>query len=399
MTGTASQDPPKPDTGAGAGTSPTEKKDPLFVRCFPADLGEKSDLPYVVIKIFETKTGIVQSEDQTSQAIRAGIARGSEAINAVKTRFASVNGAILGAAIGGASGALLGFGAGLFSGTVSNTLNSTLDSLFGTQGTDYISQAKDQIKNFSLKRNESRLSGMLALFMPEGMTASYDQEYEGISITQALGAVGFLAQAMGAAKTSKTGRIDGPNPYLAEASSVAAGKLGGDQIAKVGIFAQTGFVVNPQIELLYTSPTLRKFTLDFRLVPRSRDEAELIFGKIDRGPKGDAAVGKQNLQDFGIITMLKYFSAPKIVENVGGRYFIPPAQFQLEFWRPSENKAGPRINQNLFRTKNCVLESVNLDYGPNGFATYRDGVPVEVRMQLTFQETVMLDRTAILEGY
>lgn len=397
MTTPAPTTTPTAETGSGAGSTQASPKDPFIIRSFPADL-ERSNLPYVAIKIFETKTGTYQSEDLKDQTIRAGIGRAGELVNAVKTRFDSVNGGVLGALIGGSSGAILGFGAGLFSQQLINGANDSLDALFGTKGENYVSQAKDQIKNFSLKRNESQLAGMLALFMPEGMIATYDQEYEGISVTQALGAIGFVAQAMGASKTSQTGRVDGTNPYLAEASAMAAGKLAGDQIAKIGVFAQTGFVVNPQIELLYTSPTLRKFTLDFRLVPRSKPEAEILFGKIDRGPKGNAVSGKQNLPDFGIITMLKYFSSPKIVENTGGRYFIPPAQFQLEFYR-QDPSSGPRVNQNLFRTKNCVLESINLDYGPNGFATYRDGVPVEVRMQLTFQETVMLDRTAILQGY
>lgn len=397
MTTPAPTTTPTAETGSGAGSTQASPKDPFIIRSFPADL-ERSNLPYVAIKIFETKTGTYQSEDLKDQTIRAGIGRAGELVDAVKTRFDSVNGAVLGGLIGGSSGAVLGFGAGLFSGSLTNLANDSLDALFDTKGVNYVSQAKDQIKNFSLKRNESQLAGMLALFMPEGMIATYDQEYEGISVTQALGAIGFVAQAMGASKTSQTGRVDGTNPYLAEASAMAAGKLAGDQIAKIGVFAQTGFVVNPQIELLYTSPTLRKFTLDFRLVPRSKSEAEILFGKIDRGPKGNAVSGKQNLPDFGIITMLKYFSSPKIVENTGGRYFIPPAQFQLEFYR-QDPSSGPRVNQNLFRTKNCVLESINLDYGPNGFATYRDGVPVEVRMQLTFQETVMLDRTAILQGY
>jgi hypothetical protein len=232
---------------------------------------------------------------------------------------------------------------------------------------------------------------MIALMIPEGMVATYDQDWEGISVTQALGAVGFLAQAAGAATSSKTGRVDGLNPYLAEGAAMVAGKFMGEQAAKIGVFATTGTVVNPQIELLYNSPTLRKFTLDFRLIPRNADEAKILFGSFTRTPNQNQEVKPENM---GIINLLKYYSAPKIVENTGGRYFIPPAQFQLEFYRGAKE-----FNSNLFKTKNCVLESINLDFGPNGFATHRDGVPVEVRMQLTFQETVMLDRTAILQGY
>jgi hypothetical protein len=39
-----------------------------------------------------------------------------------------------------------------------------------------------------------------------------------------------------------------------------------------------------------------------------------------------------------------------------------------------------------------VLESVALDYAPNGYATHYDGAPIETRMQLIFKETTMISR-------
>lgn len=371
----------------------TQKTDKIIIASFPPRLGVSQHMPYMLIKIFETQTGDnIQSKDETSMSLRGGGARVSKIFDTI---FSSdtTKGAALGFAFGGTVGsAALGGAAGLFAESIGTEINTLLSATFNAEGTqDYVSQAKNMIKNFSLKRNQEMLSGMIALMIPEGMTATYDQEYEGISITQALGAVGFLAQAAGSAGTSSTGKVNGVNPYLAEGASMLAGKVMGEQAAKIGTFATSGMVVNPQIELLYTSPTLRKFTLDFRLVPRSEPEARILFGRFDRQANSDQKV---KTEDLGILNLLKYYSAPKIVENTGGRYFIPPAQFQLEFYRGAND-----FNGNLFKTKNCVLESINLDFGPNGFATHRDGVPVEVRMQLTFQETVMLDRTAILQGY
>ena len=385
-TGGAAPTPQNPNNGA-------QKTDKIIIASFPPDLGVSKDMPYMLIKIFETQTGDnIQSKDQTSMALRGGGARVSKIFDTI---FSSdtTKGAALGFAFGGTVGsAALGGAAGLFAESIGTEINTLLSATFNAEGTqDYVSQAKNMIKNFSLKRNQDMLSGMIALMIPEGMSATYDQEYEGISITQALGAVGFLAQAAGSAGTSSTGRVNGVNPYLAEGASMLAGKIMGEQVAKIGTFATSGMVVNPQIELLYTSPTLRKFTLDFRLVPRNENEARVLFGRFDRQAYSDQKV---QTEDLGILNLLKFYSAPKIVENTGGRYFIPPAQFQLEFYRGAQD-----FNGNLFKTKNCVLESINLDFGPNGFATHRDGVPVEVRMQLTFQETVMLDRTAILQGY
>lgn len=366
------------------------KTDKIIIASFPPHLGVSKDMPYMLIKIFETQTGTIESADETSRSIRAGFGRLNQVFDTIATAD-STKGAALGYILGGTLGsAAAGATAGFFSEEIKTVANDLLSATFN-ENRDYVSDAKNMIQNFSLKRNQEMLSGMIALMIPEGMTATYDQEYEGISVTQALGAAGFIAQAAGSAKTSSTGKVSGTNPYLAEGAAMLAGKLMGEQVAKIGTFATTGTVVNPQIELLYTSPTLRKFTLDFRLMPRSADESKILFGTFSRQPNSTQDVKPENL---GILNLLKYYSAPKIVDNTGGRYFVPPAQFQLEFYRGAQD-----YNGNLFKTKNCVLESINLDFGPNGFATHYDGVPVEIRMQLTFQETVMLDRTAILQGY
>jgi hypothetical protein len=57
------------------------------------------------------------------------------------------------------------------------------------------------------------------------------------------------------------------------------------------------------------------------------------------------------------------------------------------------------MNDFLFKTKKCVLSGINVDYSPNGFATFKDGAPVETRLQLTFQETVIIDRAAVAGGF
>lgn len=384
-------------------TAPNNEKEgvkSIIVSSFPDDLGtSKNPIPYMLIKIFETQEGTLEtpSDDPTSSSIRQGFSRVANLVETAAGGSETVAGGIVGGVVGGVRGAVAGAAVGLFSNFAMGVANNTLNNVFNTVGVDYVSAAKNSIKSFSLKRNQEMLSSTLALYMPDGMTASYDQDYEGISVTQALGTLGFLAQAAGSAKAGAPAtKVDASNPFVAEGTSAVASKLLGSDISKLMTFATTGRVVNPQIELLYTSPTLRKFTFDFRLVPKNKREAEILFGKINKtGNEQDNP--RINLVDLGIINLLKYYSAPRIVDNAGGRYFIPPAQFMIEFWY---NDAGnPKVNSNLFRTKRCVLESVNVDYSPNGYVTHYDGAPVEVRMQLSFQETVMLDREAIKAGY
>ena len=70
--------------------------------------------------------------------------------------------------------------------------------------------------------------------------------------------------------------------------------------------------------------------------------------------------------------------------------------------------SGSRITNGneakLFTVKDCVLTGVNVDYTPNGFATYNDGYPVQTRLTLSFKETQMITKehfagTSIAKNY
>lgn len=344
-------------------------KSSLGILKFPESL-EADGSPYVLFKIFETVTGPVQANDRTTQSIRTGSETLATTVDQIVEGIPAgeqLAGALAGsAAIGGATGAVLGLAA--TTGPGQDLVNRAGNLLLG-EG-NIISRSKELVKNFSLKRNVEQLRLGIAMFMPDGINTSYDNEYEALSVTATLGAVGFGAQAL----ASKGGAVDETNAFIAEAASTILGRIAGNEdLTKLGVFATTGRVINPQLEMLYTSPVLRKFTFDFRMIPRNARESEAILA---------------------IIKNLKFFASPTIPDNSTGRYFIPPAQFEIEFYDGKNN-----LNDFLFKTKKCVLSGINVDYSPNGFATFRNGAPVETRLQLTFQETVIIDRAAVVEGY
>lgn len=357
-------------TGRRVEVGPTTfGKSSLGILKFPESL-EADGSPYVLFKIFETVSGPVQATDRTTQSIRAGsetlVATAQSVVDGIPAGE-EIAGALAGAAaIGGATGAVLGLAA--TTGPGQDLVNNAGVALLGVD--NIISRSKELVKNFSLKRNVEQLRLGIAMFMPDGINTSYDNEYEALSVTATLGAVGFGAQAL----ASKGGAVDETNAFIAEAAASVLGRIAGNEdLTKLGVFATTGRVINPQLEMLYTSPILRKFTFDFRMIPRNARESEAIAA---------------------IIKNLKFFASPTIPDNSTGRYFIPPAQFEIEFYDGKNN-----LNDFLFKTKKCVLSGINVDYSPNGFATFRNGAPVETRLQLTFQETVIIDRTAVVEGY
>ena len=344
-------------------------KSELSILRFPLNLEEKH-LPYVLFKIFEVVQGKAPANDPTTASLRTGGARVGAAAATLASEIKGLEtaaGAAIGAQVGGIAGGIAA-GALIATDNAGKFINKTGEVLLGES--DLVTRAKDLVQGFSLKRNIEQLKLAIALFMPDGINTSYDNEYEALSVTATLGALGFGAQAL----ASKGGSVDETNAFIAEAASSIAGRIvGNDDLSRLGVFGTTGRVINPQLEMLYTSPVLRKFTFDFRLIPRNEAESGLILG---------------------IINNLKYYAAPSIPDNSTGRYFIPPAQFEIEFYDGNNNQNGF-----LFKTKKCALSGINVDYSPNGFATFRNGAPVETRLQLTFQETVIIDRTAVSEGY
>lgn len=363
-------------------------KNQLGLIKFPLDI-ENAPIPHLLIKIFETQTGAVERTDITSQSLVGGTQNLAE--KADQLNLGTVVGALAGGnlattpaallALGGrwkAAGLVLGAGVaagGALVGTgAAGAIAENLADFAGEAGLgidDTANRFKTALRNFALKRNIEQLRLAIALLMPETLSVSYQNQYDTPSLTEALGGVGLAAQALGT-DFGKAG--DAANPYLIEAAARLAGQNISEQFRQIGLFATTGRTLNPQIEVIYNSPALREFTMDFRLVPRNPIEAAQIRN---------------------IIGQLKYFAAPQIPPETSGRYFIPPAQFELEFYDAENNQ-----NQFLFRTKKCVLEDISVDYTGNGsFNTFYDGSPVETRLSLRFRETVFIDRQAVTEGY
>ena len=363
-----------------------ENKNLLEIIKFPLDI-EQAPVPHVLIKIFETETG-AEVRDDLSNLLVGGA---SAAIDKAKDLNLDT---LAGAAAGGklaltpavllalgknykaaaavlAGGAAAG-GAAVESGAVSATIGGLIDAAGGVLGIDNSSDRfKTIISSFALKRNIEQLKTAIAMLMPETLSVSYTNNYEALSVTEALGVAGGIAQAVGS-DAGKSG--DAVNPYMVELVGRAAGATITEEFKKIGLFATTGRTVNPQLEVIYNAPTLREFNMDFRLVPRNSAESTTILA---------------------IIKNLKYFAAPTIPKNTGGRYFIPPAQFELEFYDAENNQ-----NIFLFRTKKCVLKDISVDFtGTGGFQTFYDGSPVETRLTLQFQETVFIDREAVEQGY
>jgi len=132
-----------------------------------------------------------------------------------------------------------------------------------------------------------------------------------------------------------------------------------------------GKILNPNMELLFNGPGLRSFRFQFKMTPRGpkeRDEVEAI-----------------------IRTFKKHMS-PKVSPN--GTFLNTPDIFELRYRKG--NGRHPFLN----KFKQCFLSSVNVNYtGEGTYATYDDGTPVSMIMDLSFQEIEPIYDTDYNEGY
>jgi hypothetical protein len=248
-----------------------------------------------------------------------------------------------------------------------------LTGLLGTGVANTGGSEKDMLKNNNLFRTIKRSSDAIALYMPDTLNFMYNQSYSDVSITAATGTAGTVAAAGQSLMDTLT--KDSPTNLSAFGYNALSSITGN---AKSAVFAALsgGLASNPQLEVLYTSPSFRSFRYSFMFYPRSEQEAKEV-------------------QD--IIFMFQFHQAPEILNQSGARFLIPPSEFDIKFYyNGSENPNIPKIST-------CVLESIDVDYAPNGFSAYEvpgktspskgeTGMPVAIRLDLGFKEVDILTK-------
>lgn len=223
-------------------------------------------------------------------------------------------------------------------------------------------------------RTIRRISDTIALYMPNNLTFSDNQGYN--SVTPG----GSTAQAVLSGLNSITdsyrnsgNTVDAKQllksvaPFLFSSVLNSAGPTG--QILFTA--GSGGLVQNPMLEILYSSPSFRTFRFDFAMFPRDEQEAEIVLKIIDT---------------------LRFHQAPELVSNSGGYFLYPPSEFDIGFYYNGQ------VNPNIPRISTCVLESIETNYAPGGFAAYevpgvttpkrgKTGMPVGINLSLSFKET------------
>ena len=125
-------------------------------------------------------------------------------------------------------------------------------------------------------------------------------------------------------------------------------------------------IPNNNMELLFNAPALREFQFNWKMSPRSQEEA-MVVNKIIKFFKAGMAVKKQSNTGSGS----------------GSSYFLgTPNIFDVQFIT-----TGNEQIDGIMRIKECACTACAVNYTPEGnWASYEQGQPVSVIMTLKFSE-------------
>jgi len=158
--------------------------------------------------------------------------------------------------------------------------------------------------------------------------------------------------------------VDTQNAIRNAISGQAINALGANVNVSQLISRSTGQVLNSNLELLFGGVNLRTFPFSVTFTPRYYDE--MITVKR-------------------IIRQLKMSMAAKAGTMTGGTasgvFLKSPDVFSLRYLHNGQDH--PFLNS----FKMCALTGLNVNYTNTGtYASYADGTPVSIRMNMTFKE-------------
>jgi hypothetical protein len=345
---------------------------------YPTEVGSEEYPHYLVINIYKQRNSSLASPPQGGNPtfnLKAGATR--------PTVVANIGGGVL--AAGGIKlaekflnplGIAIAAGAGLGIAKVGGAALAATKEASGSDGSGarQVSQQAGQIFNeaikglenlsFPLNRTTKERIGSIKLYTPNGIQVNDRHDFDAISATEALGLAGLTQESL----TGQTATA------VAEIIPTLLKNLGviGERASTISVAGQ-GYAINPLLQVVYQQTKNREFQFKFKFAPRSAQEAAEVLS---------------------IIKTLRFHSYPEYSSGGGSRYFIPPSEFQITHYY----KTKP--NQNLPKIFQAVLSDVKVEYGPNAtFATFSDGMPIEIDLNLTFTETIALTKSEISAGY
>jgi predicted Fe-Mo cluster-binding NifX family protein len=132
-----------------------------------------------------------------------------------------------------------------------------------------------------------------------------------------------------------------------------------------------GLAINPFLTVMFESPTFKSHKFNWKLMPKSPDEARTINA---------------------IITSFKYHMLPALSggKSSGGTLLEYPHIVLISFYN---------ADSFLYRFKPCVVEDMSINYAPSGPSFFRgeENVPTEIDLSISFKEIEYWTRDSVVD--
>ena len=232
----------------------------------------------------------------------------------------------------------------------------------------------------------TKLNTAISMYMPPTVKATYSQDYQNASIGQASKFAADVYSDVMAGVEPGAGVMNflkNEFPAAAREALILQGLKGAELIpgfqgATDTLGMITGEVVADRLELAFRNINKRSFQYEFKMLPKSQEEADMVYD---------------------IVLAFKKHSAPSFKDgNRSGKTLIVPDTFEIVYMYDDNE------NQYLNKISECVLETVDVNYGGERYKTFqgvkgRGAPPVETSITLNFKELELITRERIEEGH
>ena len=245
---------------------------------------------------------------------------------------------------------------------------------------------RDRGSGMSSYRNTTkRITDSVAIYLPPNVTDTTTATYSGAA-TGVIGAA--AAGAFGIAKNMSNsdyeaaaqGLVNSAKAMVGEAAIKAATEIAegltGSEGTRGLINKAFGQADNPYMEVLFDKMELRTFSYQFTFAPKNKEET-------------------MDVQK--IIALFRFHMAPEL-KGTANRFLTLPSEFDIHYMY--QDQAG-QASENDFYNKiaTCVCTGCEVNYTPDGVKSFEGGAPTKITMTLNFQETELLTKERINEGY
>jgi hypothetical protein len=216
-----------------------------------------------------------------------------------------------------------------------------------------------------------RLKEAIVLHMQTAPTVRYSIEYDRLD----MGVLGGLFGGSSATDTTAGTRSmeAGASIGLTAAGlpkAALAGQILGMPSPRDAILASAKAQTNPFRETIFKAVNQREFQFQYTFLPKSEKEVYNVKRIID---------------------LFKFHMHPEL--SAGGIFYIYPSEFEIVYYyRGKENEFVNKIST-------CVLKDMQVKYGGDYFASFKNGEPAEISLSLSFQELEILTKERIVKGY